>query len=254
MSNDRPTIHARMWSPAHPDPVDTPVLLVHGLGVAHRLCAPTARELASLGHLAIAPDLPGFGRSPAGQVADGDVDALADVLAEWMPPAIPTPVIAVGVSFGTQVVARLARRAPDLVSGVVLFSPIVEPSKRRWRSLIPRWQMEQATQSWRLRAIVASDFRRCGIRRAVRTVRSAMGEQPERDLDELAQPVLVARGTRDPLASSAFAETLARRSDHGEVCVVPDAVHAMTFEDPVTSARLIDRFAMEIAPTTPRRS
>src|SRR5215217_647908 len=56
-------VHARTWA-GSPGEQRAPVVLVHGLGLSSRYLAPLGRRLAALGHRVLAPDLPGFGRSP----------------------------------------------------------------------------------------------------------------------------------------------------------------------------------------------
>lgn len=101
-----------------------PVLLVHGLAVHGQYWACVLERLAGRARV-IVVDLPGFGASPPaadGQTADSLSDAVAASLRAL---ALDEPVLVVGHSLGALVGLRLAGRHPELVSGVVGFSPPV---------------------------------------------------------------------------------------------------------------------------------
>jgi 2-hydroxy-6-oxonona-2,4-dienedioate hydrolase len=218
----------------------TPMVLVHGLGVASRMCRPVAERFAEH-HPVHAVDLLGFGLSgkPPEEL---DIEELADSLARWIQLAVRTPVVVIGVSLGAQVAAAVARRHSELCAAAVLASPIVEPSRRTWPRQLMRWQAEQATQSMRLKGIQVADYAACGPRRPLHTFTHAMRYRIEDAVPEIECPVLVVRGTRDPLVSHEWAAELASRARDGELAVIPGGVHAMTYENPVELARVVEFF------------
>ncbi|RIV39961.1 alpha/beta fold hydrolase [Micromonospora radicis] len=219
--------------------VRPPIVLVHGLGVAARMVAPTARRLA-VGGLVLAPDLPGYGRSgkprPVPRIGE-----LGAALTSWLTTTTAAPAMLVGVSLGSQIVIDVALRNPAAVRALVLVSPIVEPERRSWRRQLWRWQQEQATQSLRLRAIQLDDYRRAGLGRVVRTFSSALAQRPEEKVGRLRMPVLICRGSRDPLVSASWVRQLRARCG-GELVTVPGAVHAMSYENPVELSRVVQGF------------
>lgn len=221
-----------------------PVVLVHGLVVASSLCTPLARHLATDG-VVYAPDLPGFGRSdrprPPLQVPE-----LADALAEWIRRQVGTAAVLVGVSLGTQIALHAARRHPSSAVGLVMASPTFEPEVRRLRKALPQWQREQATQSWALRARQARDYARAGPRRAIATVRAGMADAPEQHIDEVPVPALVVRGGRDPLVSPEWARELAHYA-RADLALVPQGMHAMTYENPLELGRVVNGFIDRLA-------
>ena len=219
-------------------PGDAPrIVLVHGLGVAGRMHVPLAQHLARRFHVDV-PDLPGFGESdkPRHTLT---VNEHADVLAEWLTERGPRPAAVAGVSLGSQVALALAHRHPGLADLLVLGSPIVDPARRRWRSQVPRWLLEQQTQSLRMRAIQLDDVRKCGVRRVVRTFADALQDRPEDRLPHVACPVLTVWGPRDPLVSRRWAERTTQLAPHGRLAVIPGGVHAMSHEHPLELARTI---------------
>lgn len=97
----------------------TPFLLVHGLASNARLWDGVARRLRDAGHLAIAVDLRGHGRSDKPDdgydfaTVSGDLRAFVETL------GLERPVLA-GQSWGAGVVLDLAVRHPGLTRGVAL--------------------------------------------------------------------------------------------------------------------------------------
>jgi pimeloyl-ACP methyl ester carboxylesterase len=236
-------IAARSWGTDGRDG-RTAVVLVHGLGVASRMCRPTAERLAA--HRPVhALDLPGFGLSDEPSSVLGVVE-LSDWLARWIRAMTDDPVVVVGVSLGAPVAAEFAARHRELCEGTVLVSPIVEPSRRSWLQQLPRWFVEQGTQSLRLRWLQVADYAACGPGRVLRTFARAMPHAIEDTVAVIDGPLLVCRGTRDPLISREWAEDLAGRAEHGRFCEIPKAVHAMTHENPVELAGVVDDFVDEL--------
>jgi len=115
------------------DPDGTPVLLVHGFTVDHRILLPLddlfARSEHSWRRHYI--DLPGFGGSPAGTEIDG-VDALARAVEEYVAARFGTERFAVvGNSLGGAIVRHVACTMPDRILGVCLLVPSVAPLAER---------------------------------------------------------------------------------------------------------------------------
>src|SRR5919201_6744673 len=94
-----------------------PVLLLHGPPFDHQVWTPAIPYLA--GHFrVVAPDLPGYGRSPA---LDGDdsPDALLPLAAGLMTSLRMVPGFVAGASFGGGVALGLAARHPERVRGLI---------------------------------------------------------------------------------------------------------------------------------------
>ena len=96
-----------------------PFLLVHGLASNARLWDGVAARLAETGHASVAVDQRGHGQSAPGE-ARFDFATLVEDLAEVVTSTLGRPVVAVGQSWGGNVVLELAVRRPDLVEALAL--------------------------------------------------------------------------------------------------------------------------------------
>ena len=219
------------------------VVLVHGLGVSSTYFAPLAQFLARDMKVMV-PDLPGFGRSERPTRAL-DIDSAAAVLATMLTnEGFDTPLL-VANSLGCQIVIELARSKPQLVGGLVLIGPTVDPRYRSWirqsSALMVDWWREPRS----LWPIIVRDYLDMGARRVVATARFALADCPEIKLPEIAAPVLVLRGGRDALTSNGWAERCAALAQHGSFLTIRDAAHAAHFSHPGLVAAVVEAFLAE---------
>ena len=137
-------------------------MFVHGLGVSSTYFWPLAEQLSAQMCL-IARTCRGWGRSDRPDVVL-DVAAAADVLAQIIVAEDLGRCALVANSLGCQFAVELADRRADLVAGLVLISPTVDPRfrspAREGLSLGVDWAREPAG----LWPIVARDYWRMGPR------------------------------------------------------------------------------------------
>ena len=113
------------------------MLLVHGLGGSSINWTEVGPDLTSHGRV-MAPDLPGFGRSPpAGRTAD--VNDQAELLAEFVQMHTDEPALVIGNSMGGLIAMLLAARHPHLVHRLVLVNPAA-----------PSWRPSTINAGWAL--------------------------------------------------------------------------------------------------------
>lgn len=97
------------------------LVLVHGLGGSHANWLPAGPLLAERARV-VAPDLPGFGRSPF-EGRSASVAASTDLLARFVEAEIGRPAVLVGNSMGAVISLATATRHPESVAGLVLVDP-----------------------------------------------------------------------------------------------------------------------------------
>jgi len=217
-------------------------VLLHGIGVSHRYLARLHLELAK-----DAPvhsfDLPGFGATPrpGHQVTVGEYAAfVAAVLAQRGVESC----IVVGHSMGVQFAVELALQAPGLVSRTVLMGPVVDSARRSaaWHALaLTRDSLFSEPPS--TNAVVFSDYFRAGPRWYMTELPVMMEYPLDVRIGGVAQPVLVLRGGRDPIARRPWCEYLAAQAPDGAFAEVHGRGHVV--QDTATEgvARIIRGWA-----------
>lgn len=109
-----------------------PLILVHGMGVDHRLLLPLDAALeAAGGWERVYVDLPGFGGTPA-LPAPGGLPELAD----WLDGVVgeiagEDRFALLGNSLGGLLVREVVARRPGQVAGLAMIAPVVDPDPER---------------------------------------------------------------------------------------------------------------------------
>jgi pimeloyl-ACP methyl ester carboxylesterase len=229
------TVHGLRLHVRHRADGTTPVwVLVHGLAVSHRYLMPTATALTGSVYV---PDLPGFGLSgKPRQVLD--TGQQADVIAAWMTRAGLAGAYLLGNSFGCQVAVEVAVRRPDLVAGLVLVGPTVDPAARSAAAQIGRWCRDLLREDPQELPMIAADVRDAGLRRVFGTLRHSVRHRIDRRLPLVGAPVLILRGEHDPIAPMGWVDQAAALARDGRTGVVPRAGHnAVTTAGPAVAAQ-----------------
>ncbi len=256
------------------DPDEQPFVFVHGLASNARLWDGVASELASRGHPSVAVDQRGHGKSSKVE-AGFDFATLVDDLDAVIATTVRAPVVAVGQSWGGNVVLELAAQRPHLVAGVVCVDGgfiKLASSFANWEAvaeqLAPpplegmlRRELERGLRTW------LTGFPPSGIdaqmanyeELADGTVRPHLARDAhmtilrflwEHDPDALAervhQPVLVIAASGGIEGSSGRADEFAGQLRSGSV-VWMDAHHDVHAQYPEAVADLLDQFAADLA-------
>ncbi|MEJ5946654.1 alpha/beta fold hydrolase, partial [Pseudokineococcus basanitobsidens] len=215
-----------------------PVVLVHGLGMSGRSLQALVRRVGAT-TWALAPDLPGYGRSPRPRRGALGVGELADAVVAWMRVRGVGPAVLVGHSLGAQVAGEVALRAPDLVLRLVVVAPTGDPESPGVLGLAARLARDGLRERPSLVGVAALDYLRAGpgqmlvlMGRALRRARSELDER-------LPVPLLVTRGELDPVVRQEWCERLAGAVDRGRCEAVPGHAHGVAFDAPPALVRLV---------------
>lgn len=113
------TVAVREWG----DPAGMPFLFWHALGPGHSgaSIAVTAEPLAAAGFRVVAPDAPGFGRSPAADDDEYALDRLAALLWEVADASDAERAVVAGHSWGGSVAVFAAAGRPERTLALVLY-------------------------------------------------------------------------------------------------------------------------------------
>ncbi|PKI92917.1 alpha/beta hydrolase [Actinomycetales bacterium SN12] len=184
-----------------PGPGPATVVLVHGIGMSHRYLARLHGRLTAHATV-VSVDLPGFA-GLARPEQDVDVtrmaDALTVVLDELMPDR-PASLILVGQSMGTQWVTELAARHPQLSDAVVLIGPVTDDRRRTVLAQAALLALDTLREPPGANALVFGDYLRCGPVWYLAQLRHMLRYRIEERVRDLRGPLLIVRGSRDPIA------------------------------------------------------
>ncbi|MCA2211728.1 alpha/beta hydrolase [Wangella sp. NEAU-J3] len=214
-------------------------MLLHGLAVSHRYLMPTARRLGP-GSVYV-PDLAGFGLS--GKPATAlDVGAHAATIADLIDRLGTGPVRLLGNSFGCQVAVELAIRRPDLVAALVLTGPTTDPAAATAWGQAGRLLRDLPHEDVRQTAILARDVRDAGARRILATLHHAVTDDIYGKLMAIRVPVLLLRGSKDPIAPQAWLDRMAGSLSRATAVTIGGAAHNVVSTAGAEAAAAIRRF------------
>jgi (E)-2-((N-methylformamido)methylene)succinate hydrolase len=234
--------------------IEAPVVLIHGVGLDHRMWDPCRERLAPAAQTE-APDLPGHGSADALRAPVG----LSD-LARPIAGALTEPAHLVGFSLGALIAQRIALDAPGRVRSLTLVSSVarrsaeeraaVEDRLREARespaanraAAIRRWtgdgdgRLSPAAVTYAERALAAMDPP--SYLAAYRVFATADEELWPR-LREIAAPTLVLTGEDDPGSTPRMTAELAAAIPDARAEIVPGARHLLPLERPDAVSDLV---------------
>jgi pimeloyl-ACP methyl ester carboxylesterase len=221
---------------------DTPkVLALHGWGRR-------GRDFATLfdGLSGIAPDLPGFGATPAPEEAIG-AEAYADIVSGLLD-SFDGPPVLVGHSFGGRVAVCLAAKHPGRVGPLVLTGvpliragtgsrPAIGYRMVRWLNRIGVVSDERLEQEKRRRG--SADYRAAtGVMRDILV--KVINESYEGQLSRLNGPVCLIWGEDDREVPVSVAETASSLIKDASLEVLPGVGHFVPVQAPDALRRAIE--------------
>ena len=210
---------------------------------------PLARVLAKQ-NIVYAPDLPGHGRSPR-PAHVLSVRQLASALRDWLDAVHIQRAVFVGNSMGAQVLVELADMAPERLEAAILLGPTMDQTRPTPLAHVWRLFADQLFEPPSLIPIQAYDYLVEGPLRTIREFQHALRHDMLTRIACLKAPTLILRGGRDPIVSQAFVEQLARGLPKGILRTIEGAGHALNYNSPRETARLIEKFLSAIAPESP---
>jgi pimeloyl-ACP methyl ester carboxylesterase len=244
------TLFGEQWGSGPPA-----VIALHGWRRDHTDFEPVVGPASPGGTLdAVAPDLPGFGATPAPDRAWGSDDFAAAVarMAEPGPGATRPmgPVVVLGHSLGGRVAVALAATRPDLVAGLVLSgAPLLPrpggPTRSAWSfravrrlarmGLVPAAVLERARQRY------GSDDYRAASGVVRDTLVRVVSERYDEQLAAVSCPVELVWGDDDTAAPLSVAEALVTRLPGANLVVCPGAGHLTPVTVPGALRQAVDR-------------
>lgn len=232
-----------------------PLVALHGAGVDHReIEAAIEAIVPGRGYRRIYPDLPGMGRTSAGDLdCNDDVVAL---LADFIDQLEAGPVILLGHSYGAYLARGIAAQRPEIVLALALLCPVAERSQH-----VPDHQVirQDADAHDELEPGQRQGFDEYFVVRTQATARRYRNHVvPGTTLSDEAgsgrifagwrvdvgsgpclAPALIVAGRCDSIVGSADAMALLEGYPHATLAILDGAGHALMHERPELLAALV---------------
>lgn len=214
------------------------VVFVHGIGMSHRSFTRSQRAVAAT-HRTVSVDLPGFGGLPAAGRSLSMAE-LGDLVVRAVRSLGADDVVLVGQSMGAQVAVEAARQCPGTIGSVVLVGPVVPVERRPVPLVATDLLRDSAGEGLRMNAVLVTDYLR-SVRQYAAQLGPMLRYRMEETITDVGQPVLVVRGTGDPIARRAWCQQIAAAAPNGSFVELPGA-HQAQEHQPVAFARLVGAF------------
>ncbi len=237
---------ARMVFTTSGSPAGPGFVLVHGIGMGHRVFRDLAEELGRTGRV-YAIDLPGFGDSPEPGSAH-DMSTSGDLLADFVR-SLPEPrPVLVGHSMGTEVVTEAVVRHPEISDRIVLIAPTVNIRERTARRQALRLMQDLAGESPKVLALGMIQYAKTGPLWFVRKLRIMLDHQVERSYPLVRARALVLRGATDKVCPREWVELVTRLIPGATMREIPGRGHEAMISSAQPVADLILRHAADPRP------
>jgi len=218
-------------------------LLVHGIGISHRLFARLHAVLAGR-YTVHTVDLPGFGGLPEPGWSP-DVPAMTERLGRLMDQLGVARLVAVGDSMGTQWAVELGVQRPDFVTHVVAIGPVVDDERRTALAQAIALGADTLREPPSANALVLTEYLRAGPRWYLRQLPHMLAYRIEDRVAELRRPLLILRGRRDPIAGRDWCARLRQRARRARMVEVPGHPHLVQHTAPQAVANALQWFVEE---------
>lgn len=212
-------------------------VLVHGIGMGHRIFRGVAEELGHAGTV-YAVDLPGFGDSPKPEQTL-TMPMCGELLAAFVASLPERERVLVGHSMGTQVVVEALIQHPEIAGRAVLIAPTVNPAERTARQQAFRMVQDLAGESLKVLAIGLIQYAKAGPRWFIRQLRAMLEHRLETVLPKLQAPALVVRGEVDRVCPRLWAQQVTSLIPTAEMREVGGRGHEAMIRSPEPVASMI---------------
>ncbi len=224
-------------------PASQTFVLVHGIGMGRAVYAGVGDALAAHGRV-LALDLPGFGDSPEPGSA-ATLEETADTVARFIAQETDGPVVLVGHSMGTQIVAEVALRYPELVSTLVLIAPTVNRHERTALRQAARMVQDLTGERPKVLLMGLWQYAKTNPIWFANKLRFMLAHHLERISPEIHTPTLVLRGENDRVCPRDWVSEVAALLPRSEMAEIPGRGHEAIIRSAEPAAAMILGFLAE---------
>ncbi len=218
------------------------VVLIHGIGASHRYLRRLHGLLAGFVDT-YSIDLPGFGATPRPRQTLTVADQATYILGALEQLGVLEFVVA-GHSMGTQFAVEAALQQPLRIPHVVLMGPVINDQRdtiaQQSLALSRDFMFFESPSS---NALVFTDYLRCGPGWYLKNLRVMMDYRIEEKIGGVTAPVLVVRGSNDPVAPADWCRRLTARATTAQFREIEGTGHVVQHTRAAEVAESILAFA-----------
>ena len=217
-----------------------PFVLVPGIGVSSTYFERLAPNLNEFGPVH-AVDLPGFGGVPHPSKTLS-ISEYADLVGRVIDELSLDDPIVVGHSMGSQIVADLASRRPDL-STIVLIGPVIHSDERRVLTQARRFLQSSWHEPFTVKILALSAYIFCGFKWFSRVLPRMLAYPLEETAPLIQARTLIIRGEFDAVSPRAWVKRLGSLIGTVKLWEIPGAAHSVMYAHAAEVAKLCVDFA-----------
>lgn len=214
-------------------------VLVHGIGMGRVVFAGVSEVLAQYGRV-LAVDLPGFGDSPE-PGSSSPLEVTAAVVADFIrtEDAGSGPLVLVGHSMGTQIVAELSLQFRALVDHLLLIAPTVNRHERTARMQAARMVQDLFGEVPKVLLLGLWEYAKTSPLWFINKLRFMLGHRLEAICPIITTPTLVIRGEVDRVCPRDWVTEIADALPNSRMEEIPDRGHEAIIRSPEPVASMI---------------
>lgn len=228
-------------------PSDRTYVLIHGIGMGRIVFDEVAQVLSATGRV-IVPDLPGFGDSPEPGTA-ATIEESAEVIRHFIVDEAQGGMTAaggatgsvtlVGHSMGTQIVAEVAHRYPNLIDTLALIAPTINRHERSATKQAARMVQDLYGESPKVLFEGVLEYAKTSPLWFANKLRLMLDHRIEDICPGILTPTLVLRGETDHVCPRDWVQEVADALPDSEYGEIPDRGHEAIIKSPEPVASML---------------
>lgn len=223
---------------------DHEFVLIHGIGMGRIVFSEIADVLAQRGRV-LAVDLPGFGDSPEPGTA-ATLEQTAEVVAQFIRDESTRRVVLVGHSMGTQIVAEVAAKHPELVEVLVLIAPTVNRNERTALKQSLRMIQDLFGEGPKVIFTGLWAYAQTSPVWFINKLRFMLNHRLENLCPHIPAPTLVLRGETDRVCPRDWVSEIAAAFPDGTMAEIPGRGHEAIIKSPQPGGPMILDFLSDL--------
>ena len=223
------------------------IVILHGWGISGEKYHAIKDIFEKDGYHVIAPDFPGFGKTPL-EKEEMHLDDYVRFLEDYLEKRIKDSVILIGHSFGGRVAAKFSAKNPKKVKALILTGAplikkplsfkkqVIQMIAKNTKKLIPSF-LEETIRKNTYRFLGEWDYYKAG--QLKKTLRNILAEDILPSLSHIKAPTLIIWGEEDTFVSLTIGKEISKKITGAKLEVVENGTHKLPYENPTIFAEKV---------------